>query len=191
MNGRRKFLSLLSLALIGPVPAMAQGTQVAEDAEVGVRLAIPKAWEWRKRDSNPRPSLFINCMPEVTKTYPCWLLVEYFTAPPNQAAITDADRQKWESWYSASGMRKIVSRRDLKVGGLPAYEIIGNEGQGPGAARSSNTFVLAPTAGRVFRLTYIANHDGKESYDRYRPAIDAALQSFALAAKSAAGPRGK
>jgi hypothetical protein len=193
MNGGRAFVLLFSLILFGPAVAVAQATQTVEDAEVGVRFVIPKGWEWRKRESTQyqRASFFVNCMPEVTKTYPCNVVVDYFAAPAGQSAFTDADRRKWESAYSASGMRKIESTRDLTVGGFPAFEIVGREGLERDAARSSSTFILVPAAGRLFRFSYMANHDGKEYYDRFRPEIDAALKSFALVGKSAVSPKGK
>ena len=193
MNGGGAIVLLFSLILLVPATAVAQATQTVEDAEVGVRFVIPKGWEWRKRDSTQyqRASFFVNCMPEVTKSYPCHLVVDYFPAPATQSAFADADRRKWESAYSASGLRKIESTRDLTVGGFPGFEIVGREGLQRDAARSSNTYILVPAAGRLFRFSYTANQDGKDYYDRFRPGIDAALKSFASIGKPAASPKGK
>lgn len=187
----RLLWSLLFAVLTAPAQVLAQGIQTAEDQDVGVRLSIPKAWEWRKRDTNPRPSLFVNCMPQVASHYPCFLLVEYFNAPAGQAAIADADRRKWESWSSAYGDRKIVSARDSKVGGNPAYAIVVMHGVGPSARRGLDVYVLAAGAGRVFRLSYMASEGDKDHFDRYKPAIDAAIQSFTILPVAPAAAKGK
>jgi hypothetical protein len=191
MHIRRIIVSLLFLVLVGPELATAQGMQSVQDDEVGVGLAIPKGWQWRKRESTKyqRASLFINCMPEITRNYPCALIVEYFAASPNQSAITDGDRRKWESAYSASGLRKIRSMRDVKVASYFAFEIVGQEGNQPNSTRSRDTYVLVPSAGRVFRLSFMG--DDKDIYALYLPAIDAALQSFTSVAKSTASPKGQ
>jgi len=161
---------LLSIPAFIPAPVLAQTRQMV--SELGMRLLVPPHWEWRWRDSN---EIFINCSPEVTKGFGCALIVTARKAPADQTAITDADRKLWRSGEAATGIRKIVSARDTVLAGYPAYEIIGLD-----PLRTMRMFVLVPRTGRLYDFAYAAGSPANKNADyyRYKPAVDAVLQTF-------------
>ena len=161
---------LLSIFIFNPASVPAQTRQMV--AELGMRLLVPPNWEWHWRDRN---EIFINCSPEVTKGFGCALIVTARKAPADQTAITDADRKLWRSWESATGIRRIVSSRDTTLAGYPAYEIIGVD-----PLRTMRLLVLVPKTGRVYDFAYAAGSPANKNADyfRYKPAIDAVLQTF-------------
>jgi hypothetical protein len=152
--------------------AFAQPTQVVDDKDLGVRLAIPKDWTWRSRDRD----VFVNCAPKI-ESRPgmpgCYIALQKIKAGPGQTSITDADRAKWKSWTSADGMRQIVSTRDLKVAGFPAFEVIAKDGK----QRAPRVFVLVPGLGVIDAWLYASWQDQDQSA-RFDPAFRAALDSL-------------
>jgi hypothetical protein len=169
-------LVIFLLAMANTRLAIAQSTQLVEDTNVGVRLSIPKNWEWKSRGSD----IFINCAPG--KGEPgrpgCFFTVRKITAPPDQRAITDADRAKWKAWTNANGMRPIISTRDFTVAGFPAHEIVSKSGNKPAAVRQRRVMVLIPGTGRVLDAWFIATWGDKDYYDQYNPAFAAALETL-------------
>ena len=105
----------------------------------------------------------------------CRIFVDKNKAPAGQNEITDADRAKWAGWVS--GTRTIVSRRDLKLGGYPAYEVIGRSGKSNTGPLSSRVFILIPGSG-VIDATLVAEWDGKDQHERIAPAFRAALDTI-------------
>jgi len=161
---------LLSILVFNPASVQAQTRQMV--AELGMRLLVPTHWEWHWRDRN---EIFINCSPEVTKGFGCALIVTARKAPADQTGITDADRKLWRSWESATGIRKIVAARDTMLAGYPAYEIIGLD-----PLRTMRMFVLVPKTGRLYDFAFAAGSPANKNADyyRYKPAVDAAMQTF-------------
>jgi hypothetical protein len=168
-------LVILLFAFAAGDRAMAQSAQLVQDKDVGVRLSIPKNWEYRSRDRD----IFINCAPgkEDRGRPACYFTVEKRKAPPDQKAITDADRARWKGWIHANGLRPIVSTRDFTVAGFPAHEIVAREGSDRAATRSRRVFVLVPGTG-VFDASFATILDDKD-YDRYNPAFASALDTLA------------
>lgn len=166
-------LVVLCIGLIS-VEAFAQPTQIVEDKNVGVRFVIPNEWTWERRQSD----IFVNCAPKIESRpgmLGCYFTVRKIKAAAGQTSITDADREKWKSWASANGMRRIVSTRDLKVAGFPALEVVVKHGTDPGAAVSRRVFVLMPAAGVVDASFYAHWNDQDQSarFDRaFRTALD-------------------
>jgi len=163
---------LLSILIANPAPAVAQTRQIV--AEIGMRLLLPTNWEWFRRDSN---EIFINCSPEKTEGFACSLIITQRTLPAGQTAITDADRRQWRSWQLATSSSRIVSSRDVILAGYPAYEIIGED-----PLRSMRVFVLVAKTGRLYEIAFAAGTPANKNADyyRYKPAADAALQTFAI-----------
>ena len=93
----------------------------------------------------------------------------------DQTGISDADRKQWRSWQSATGIRRIVSSRDIVLADHPAYEIISEE-----PLRSMRLFVLVPKTGRVYDIAFFVGSPANRNADfyRYKPAVDAALKTF-------------
>ncbi len=166
---------LLSILVTDPTSVLAQTRQLV--SEMGMRLLIPPNWEWHRRDST---ELFINCAPEITNAFGCSLIITARMATAGQTGITDADRQQWRSWQSASGIRRIVSSRDIKLAGYPAYEIISED-----PLRTMRVFVLAPKTGRVYDIEFAAGSPANKNRDyyRYKPAADAAMQTLVIFAE--------
>ena len=163
---------LLTILVSYPASARAQTRQML--AELGMRMLVPTNWEWQWRATN---EIFINCSPEVTKGFGCSLIVTARKAAADQAGITDADRRQWRSWQSATGISRIVSARDIELAGHPAYEIIAED-----PLRSMRVFVLVPKTGRVYDIAFAAGSPANKNADyyRYKPAADAALQTFTI-----------
>lgn len=139
------------------------------DRTVGVRLVLPPGWK-------PYPSTFAeHLLFECDPRHPfpqCNLEIDRRKA--TNLTITDADRKLWESWVSASGMRRIISTRDLVVNGHPAYEVV----EGKIEAESRWVFVLVPEMSRLYRLIFSAKWDSRGRVQEYKPAIETVLQSF-------------
>jgi hypothetical protein len=159
-------------ALTSAMAVHAQSTQVVEDKDVGMRMAIPKNWQWRSRQRD----VFVNCDPtrEDRGRMACYFYVQSRKAPVDQKAIADADRAKWKGWVEAGGMRKIISARDTKLAGLPAYEVVEGERNAPTSRR---VFVLVPGKGQVFDVTYATMFESRD-YDRYSAPVAAALETL-------------
>ena len=102
--------------------AMAQSAKLVQDKDVGVRLSIPSNWEYRSRDRD----IFIDCAPgKDDRGRPaCYITVGKRKAPLDQKAVTDADRARWKGWSSTDSSSPIISTRDFKVAGFPAYEVV-------------------------------------------------------------------
>ena len=168
-----RFVTLLFACSAGAL-AMAQSTQVAQDKDVGVRLSIPKKWEYRSRDRD----IFIDCAPDKgDRGRPaCYITVEKRKAPADQKAITDADRVKWKGWAAGDG-NPVISTRDTTVAGFPAYEFVKRSGAKPDSPRHKRVFVLVPGTG-VFDISFATILDDKD-YDRYNPAVTSALDTLA------------
>ena len=168
-----RFVTLLFACSAGAL-AMAQSTQVAQDKDVGVRLSIPKKWEYRSRDRD----IFIDCAPDKgDRGRPaCYITVEKRKAPADQKAITDADRVKWKGWAAGDG-NPVISTRDTTVAGFPAYEVVKRMGAKPDSSRQKRVFVLVPGTG-VFDISFATIVDDKD-YDRYNPAVTSALDTLA------------
>jgi hypothetical protein len=166
---------LMAMLAAGPESASAQTRQMI--AELGMRLLVPPDWEWHRRDSR---EIFINCAPQIVKGFGCALIVTLLKDHADPARITDADRKLWRSWQSAGGIRRIVSTRDIQVAGYPAYEIISEE-----PLRSLRVFVLMPDTGRVYDIAYFVGSPANRNadYHRYKPAVDAVLQTIAATAE--------
>ena len=173
MKARVAFRTTLSIvALAGMTSAHAQALQTVEDKNVGMRMSIPKNWQWRSRDRD----VMVNCDPsrEERGRMACYFSVESRKAPVDQKAITDADRAKWKGWVDAGGIRKIISARDIRLAGLPAYEVVEGDRN---AATSRRTFVLVSGKGQVFDVTYGTLLEPRD-YDRYSAAVAAALETL-------------
>jgi len=167
----RRFAAML--VTLGAAPVLhAQSTQVVEDRNVGMKMSIPKAWEWRSRDRD----VMVDCDPtrEQSGRKACYFYIESRKAPAGQNAITDADRAKWKEWVHAGGIRKIISARDTKLAGLPAYEVVEGDRN---MATSRRAFVLVPGKGQVFDVTYGTMLEPRD-YDRYSAAVAAALETL-------------
>ena len=173
---------MLVVALSGSLPAIAQSTKLVVDKDVNVKLSIPKDWESRSRDRD----VFVDCAPgkDDSGRPACYFTIERRKVPPDQKAIADADREKWKGWTSANGMRPIVSTRDLKIAGYPAYEVLARSGTGRGDPLQRRVFILVPGTGQVFDATFLAMGDGRgegDQYDRYALAVATALETLAPA----------
>jgi hypothetical protein len=166
---------VLSILIANPAPVVAQARQIV--TELGMRLLLPTNWEWFRRDSN---EIFINCSPEKIEGFGCSLIVTERKAPAGQTAITDADRRLWRSWQLATGGSRIISSRDITLAGYPAYEIISED-----PLRSMQVFVLVPKTSRQYEIAFAAGSPANKNADyyRYKPAADAALQTFAIVAE--------
>ncbi len=167
---------ILFLAIAYSGLAIAQPTQIVEDKHVGFRLTIPKNWTWQKRQDD----VFINCAPDKNENGRpgCWFTIRKISAPPDQRTITDADRTKWKGWISANGMRPILSARDLRIAGFPAYEIVAKIGTYRTAGRERRVMILIPGKGKVFDSWFLAEWGDKDYYDQYNPAFGAALETL-------------
>jgi hypothetical protein len=156
--------------------ARAQGSQVVEDEDVGVRFTIPKDWEWRSRQRD----IFVNCAPKI-ESRPgmpgCYFTVQKHRITQGQTAITDADRAKWKSWTLADGMRPFVSARDLKVAGFPAHEVVARQGKERGAATGPRVFVLIPQHGVIDAWLY-AHWKDEDQTPRMEPAFRSAMETL-------------
>ena len=161
---------LLAILVAYPVSVAAQTRQMV--AELGMRLLVPTNWEWHWRDSR---EIFINCAPEIVKGFGCSLIITALKVPVEQTGISDADRKQWRTWQSATGIRRIVSSRDMVLAEYPAYEIISEE-----PLRSMRLFVLVPKSGRVYDIAFFVGSPANKNADfhRYKPAVDAALRTF-------------
>ncbi len=161
-----------SLAL---ADAIAQPGQVVEDSDVGFRLTIPKDWEWKARGRD----VFVNCAPKI-ESRPgvpgCFFAVQKHKISPDQATITDADREKWKKWTHADGMRPLVSTRDLELGGYPAHEIVVKQGKERNAATSSRVFILFPRD-KVIDAFHFAHWEEADQSAATLPAFWGALQT--------------
>ena len=177
MNGRIPWLAVFSMAVVLSNDASAaQAAQVVEDKNVGVRFTIPKEWEWRSRQRD----IFVNCAPKI-QSRPgmpgCYFTVQRHTIAQGQRVISDPDRARWKEWTMAGGMRPLVSTRDLKVGGFPAYEVVVKQGKERGAAAGPRVFVLIPESGVIDLMLY-AHWDNEDQTARVEPAFRAALDSL-------------
>jgi hypothetical protein len=168
-------LVILLFAFVAASPAMAQSTKVVEDKDLGVRLSIPSNWEFRSRDRD----VFIDCAPgkEDRGRPACYITVEKRKAPPDQKAITDADRTKWKGWSSPDSGTPIISNGDIKVAGFPAYEVVTRSGTKRDSPRYRRVFILVAGKG-VFDASFATILDDSD-YDRYNPAFGKALDTLA------------
>jgi hypothetical protein len=174
MSGVLRSVTLL-LAMMGVGAVYAQAVQVVEDKDVAVRISIPKSWERRDRDRE----IFINCAPakEDRGRPACYFTVRGWKVPAEQKTITEADRVTWKGWVHANGMRPIVSTRDIKVAGMPAYEILHRQGNERNEPLSRRVFILVPGKGQVLDASLVTMLDPLD-YDRYSPAVAAALETL-------------
>ena len=177
MNGR--ILAMVAFLMAVEVlanDALAQAAQAVEHKDVGVRFTIPKDWEWRNRQND----IFVNCAPKI-ESRPgmpgCYFTVQRLKIAQGQRVITDADRAKWKSWTMADGMRPLVSTRDLKVAGFPAYEVVVKQGRERGAAAGPRVFVLIPGFGVIDAWLY-AHWNDEDQTRLFEPAFRAALDSL-------------
>jgi hypothetical protein len=166
-------LAILIFAFLAGDLAIAQSSQLVQDKDVGVRLSIPKIWEYRSRGRD----FAIDCAPgkEDRGRPACFFTVEKRKAPPDQKAITDADRAKWKGWSSADGS-PIISTGDIKVAGFAAYEVVKRSGTQRDSPRYRRVFVLVPGTG-VFDASFMAMLDDKD-YDRYNPGFATAMDTL-------------
>lgn len=165
--------------LLSPLPLLAQAKQVVEDKDVAVRFAIPHDWRWEKRNTTPslaaRFDLFIRCAPESEPLPSCYLILDNFRAPEGQTSISDEDRQKWRAGLTSGPRNKIVSARDVKVAGHPAFEAVVDDGY----ATISYWYVLVPGAGRLLRVMFYGSRESKKDYHRLQSRdVDAMLKSL-------------
>ena len=155
-------------------PAAHAQMQSHEDADVGVRMSIPKQWTWKSRPHD----VYVNCAPgkEDRGRPDCYFTIHRLKAPAEQKAITDADRQKWSEWTSGAG-RVIVSKGEAKMAGFPAYHFVVRDGRGDDETGASRTFVLVPGRGVVFDVRYNAINNLSD-YERYKPEVMKALETL-------------
>lgn len=154
--------------------AMAQSAKLVQDKDVGVRLSIPSNWEYRSRDRD----IFIDCAPgKDDRGRPaCYITVGKRKAPLDQKAVTDADRARWKGWSSTDSSSPIISTRDFKVAGFPAYEVVKRSGIKRDSPRDRRVFILVPGTG-VFDVSFVTMLDDAD-YDRYNPAFATAIDTL-------------
>jgi hypothetical protein len=173
---RPQRLVILLFAFSASDLAMAQSVQLVQDDNVGVRLSIPKNWEYRSRERD----MFIDCAPgnEDRGRPACVITVAKRKAPLDQKAITDVDRGRWKGWSSPDSSAPIISTGDIKVAGFPAYEVVTRSGTERDSPRYRRVFVLVPGTG-VFDFWFATMLDDRD-YDRYSPAFATAIDTLTL-----------
>jgi hypothetical protein len=181
---RRIATAALFPAAISAAPlSQAQATQAVEDRDMDIRLLVPGSWSWETKSNGP----FISCEPKRSEPTACYLAVEMRKGAPKDGRITDADRQKWKGWASSGGMNRVVAARDAKIAGYPAFETVSKADE----MTIYRVFVLMDSPARLIDFTYLASWGRKDHYERYKPAIDAALATLSPAGGSGKASRGK
>lgn len=159
------------------------GTAVANEI-VGVRLVVPQSWKPRELLDPENPHLLIDCLPERPNT--CWLMVKSSSLPKEKAAITEADRNLWDTGKHPRYPipTRLVASRNLAVAAYQAYEVI-VQNQNPPHERTRTVYVLARDVGRLFEFSFSAAWDSQDRYNDYARAVETVLQSFSPMGRAA------
>lgn len=155
-------------------------TQTVENAAIGLRLVVPKAWRVQGEEV-----LTMDCGTE----FICYLLVRSRALPRPQDTITEADRQAWNQWRVSNwgdGLRVLAAGREVRVAAYPAYDVTRAsppDDEIPGKNHLRSVFVLVPEAQRIYEF---------HLYTIGRPSVEllsvfeAVLDSFAPLGKASA-----
>ena len=160
------FLAAFALSLFAPLGVAAQATQPLEDASMGVRMQVPKAWLVEQKSNGPMAS----CDPNMTRIVVCYLSLSMTKAAAGQTAFTDADRDKFKKWSASGGGGPVVEARDVKLSGFPAFETVTKSGRDT----VYRAFVLMDSPPRVIDVTFYGDGKG-DWYGRYKLAVDKAM----------------